>query len=345
MVVRARLRGKAMRVGALGAVVALGALLEGTAHADPPTVGRATAPAQPRTADGRQVRTIQIALYPENARVAVDGQLKEHPNGILELKGPLGAVFTIEAMSNGARIVERVAVTEIGALPSLIAVPQAPPGFSTTAMGDCAFPFYYDAKGVKHYRTACFPADPEPAPPSAGAPPFLSTSPAASPMQGRATITIVCSPKCDSVADNGVLLGPSNILNRPVLAGRHVLELSAPNGVRKTVTTDVTPDSAKEIRVSMEPEPAAPPAPPPTVGPSSANPAGANEPGFLSIAAYPWASVSEGPRQLCVTPCVKMALAPGGHTLVLENAELGMRRAVFVTIKSGETTAKSVALE
>ena len=65
-------------------------------------------------------------------------------------------------------------------------------------------------------------------------------------------ITVVCMPKCDSIIDNGASLGPGHIFNRPVPAGRHVLQLSAPNGARKNLVVEVAPEQTKEVRMSMD---------------------------------------------------------------------------------------------
>jgi serine/threonine-protein kinase len=65
-------------------------------------------------------------------------------------------------------------------------------------------------------------------------------------------ITVVCMPKCDQIIDNGTSLGPGHIFNRPVPAGRHVLQLSAPNGSRKNLVVEVTPEQTKEVRMSMD---------------------------------------------------------------------------------------------
>jgi len=70
------------------------------------------------------------------------------------------------------------------------------------------------------------------------------------------------------------------------------------------------------------------------------------ENGFLTINVYPWAKVTEGGRVLCAaTPCNKIPLAPGAHTLLLENAEQGMKQSTTVTIKSGETTARAIGFK
>lgn len=99
------------------------------------------------------------------------------------------------------------------------------------------------------------------APPST-APPPGTASPATRPVVAPAplprrtaalgALTIVCLPKCDQIIDNGAALGPGHIFNRPVPSGHHVLVLSAPNGVRKTVQVEVVPEQTREVRLSMD---------------------------------------------------------------------------------------------
>ncbi len=82
--------------------------------------------------------------------------------------------------------------------------------------------------------------------------------------------------------------------------------------------------------------------------PQSAPPAPVEEKenGFLTINVYPWAKVTEGGRVLCAaTPCNKIPLSPGAHTLQLENPEQGMKQSTTVTIKSGETTARAIGFK
>ncbi len=85
------------------------------------------------------------------------------------------------------------------------------------------------------------------------------------------------------------------------------------------------------------PKPAAPSPPPPP----------AEEPGFVTVSAYPWAKVTEGGRVVCpVTPCNKVQMSPGLHTLTFENGEApGQKQTVSVQIKSGETSTKNVGFK
>ncbi len=79
----------------------------------------------------------------------------------------------------------------------------------------------------------------------------MSGAPLAAPNRMGA-LTVVCLPKCDAIFDNGVPIGPGHVFHRPVIAGRHVLVLTAPNGARKSLTVEVTPEQVREIRVAMD---------------------------------------------------------------------------------------------
>jgi serine/threonine-protein kinase len=97
------------------------------------------------------------------------------------------------------------------------------------------------------------PAPPKPAPVTQAAP-FAAPAPPPTAKKPAAlgAITVVCMPKCDQVIDNGASLGPGHIFNRPVPSGRHVLQLSAPNGARKNLVVEVVPEQTKEVRMSMD---------------------------------------------------------------------------------------------
>jgi serine/threonine-protein kinase len=92
-------------------------------------------------------------------------------------------------------------------------------------------------------------ARPAPAPAPLPAPVVTPKKPSPAAM---GALTVVCLPKCDQIIDNGTPLGPGHIFNRPVPAGRHVLVLSAPNGVKKTMAVEVAPDTTREVRLSMD---------------------------------------------------------------------------------------------
>jgi serine/threonine-protein kinase len=95
----------------------------------------------------------------------------------------------------------------------------------------------------------------------------------------------------------------------------------------------VRPPSAPTTKATV----VAPPPPPPPEK---------EEPGFLTINSYPWAKVTENGRVICAaTPCSRVQLPPGNHTLLLENSEQGFKQSVSVTIKSGETTTRAVAFK
>ena len=138
-----------------------------------------------------------------------------------------------------------------------------------------------------------------------------------------------------------------------------------PSGTPLAATGAVAPsESAATIVAAID---TAPPPPPPTgttvtprtpvrpaqmagtpKGVTAAHPpplpvAEEKENGFLTINVYPWAKVSEGGRVLCAaTPCNKIPLSPGPHTLQLENSEQGMKQSTTVVIKSGDTTTRAI---
>lgn len=75
----------------------------------------------------------------------------------------------------------------------------------------------------------------------------------------------------------------------------------------------------------------------------SADPDG---PGFLTISSSPPARVSERGRVLCTTtPCAKLKLPAGAHTITLENKEDATKTVITVKITSGETTTRRVTLK
>ncbi|MDB4934218.1 MAG: serine/threonine protein kinase, partial [Labilithrix sp.] len=105
-------------------------------------------------------------------------------------------------------------------------------------------------------------------------------------------------------------------------------------GGKTGIRTPTPPPTNKVVTASHPPPP--PPPPPPEE----------KEPGFLTINVYPWAKVSEGGRVLCAaTPCNKIPLSPGSHTLLLENPEQGMKQSTTVTIKSGDTTTRAIGFK
>lgn len=104
----------------------------------------------------------------------------------------------------------------------------------------------------------------------------------------------------------------------------------------KTGIRNPPPPPPQKTVTAAHPPPPPPPPPPPEE----------KELGFLTINVYPWAKVSEGGRVLCAaTPCNKIPLSPGTHTLTLENAEQGMKQSTTVTIKSGETATRAIGFK
>jgi hypothetical protein len=123
---------------------------------------------------------------------------------------------------------------------------------------------------------------------------------------------------------------------------------ATPPAIETSTPPPVAPPAATSTKAMRVPQPsasprtvaAAHPAPPPPPPPEE------KDPGFLTINVYPWAKVSEGGRVLCAaTPCNKIQLSPGSHTLTLENVEQGVKQTTTVVIKSGETTTRAIGLK
>lgn len=80
---------------------------------------------------------------------------------------------------------------------------------------------------------------------------------------------------------------------------------------------------------------------------TAVRPAPQEEPGFVTVSAYPWAKVSEGGTVVCpITPCNKVQMSAGTHSLTFENGESpGQKQVVTVVVKSGETSTKNVGFK
>lgn len=82
-----------------------------------------------------------------------------------------------------------------------------------------------------------------------------------------------------------------------------------------------------------------------TAAPSATAPEENRGPGFLTLDTYPWTRVSEGGRVLGTTPLIRLPLSPGPHSLLLENAEQGIKQSYNVVIKSGEPISRRLAFK
>lgn len=77
---------------------------------------------------------------------------------------------------------------------------------------------------------------------------------------------------------------------------------------------------------------------------ASAEEANSNEPGTLVVSVSPWADVTVDGRSVGTTPLAPISLAPGPHSVVLRNSELGASRSLSVTIKPGKPSSVRVDL-
>lgn len=77
---------------------------------------------------------------------------------------------------------------------------------------------------------------------------------------------------------------------------------------------------------------------------ATAEEASSNEPGTLVVSVSPWADVSVDGRSVGTTPLAPISLAPGPHSVILRNSELGASRSMSVTIKPGKPSSIRVDL-
>ncbi|MEO6419569.1 MAG: serine/threonine-protein kinase, partial [Polyangiaceae bacterium] len=87
------------------------------------------------------------------------------------------------------------------------------------------------------------------------------------------------------------------------------------------------------------------PGTPPTTKSATPPVAPAGDDGHLTLDTYPFTKVSENGKVLGTTPIINVALPPGTHNLMLENADQGIKQSFTVTIKSGETVTKKLGLK
>jgi outer membrane biosynthesis protein TonB len=156
------------------------------------------------------------------------------------LTPPSGA-STVPPVVTAAAPVETAPPAGIAAAPPEPTTAPSPPAAPATPAATTAAP-----TPPAPVQTAARPTPaPQPQPQPAGTP--KPAGPAA-----LGALTVVCIPKCDQIVDNGSPLGPGHNFNRPVSSGRHVLSLSAPNGVKKTMQVEVAPGETREVRISMD---------------------------------------------------------------------------------------------
>ena len=77
---------------------------------------------------------------------------------------------------------------------------------------------------------------------------------------------------------------------------------------------------------------------------ASAEEVSSNEPGTLVVSVSPWADVTVDGRSVGSTPLAPISLAPGPHSVILRNSELGASRSMSVTIKPGKPSSIRVDL-
>jgi hypothetical protein len=89
------------------------------------------------------------------------------------------------------------------------------------------------------------------------APAPLAPAPAPPPVESAeikpetGTLSIICSPRCDTVTDNGIPLSPGSLISLPVPAGPHKVVGSYGN-VKKTMTATIVPGQTREVKLLLD---------------------------------------------------------------------------------------------
>ncbi|MFO0743049.1 MAG: hypothetical protein U0270_44660 [Labilithrix sp.] len=96
------------------------------------------------------------------------------------------------------------------------------------------------------------PRDPIPPPPPVETtPPVAAPASAEAPKPEMGQLSIVCTPRCDSIFDNGTPLTPGNVVALPVAAGPHKVVVTS-GAVKRTMSVTIAPGQQKELRVDLE---------------------------------------------------------------------------------------------
>jgi serine/threonine-protein kinase len=96
---------------------------------------------------------------------------------------------------------------------------------------------------------------------------------------------------------------------------------------------------------AWSPPPPAPRPAPPKEDSTAASSSATEAPGFLTMDTYPWTRVSVDGKVVGSTPLVHFALAPGVHSVAMDNPAENVHQSTSVVIKSGETISKRLAFD
>lgn len=116
-----------------------------------------------------------------------------------------------------------------------------------------------------------------------------------------------------------------------------------PEATAKEPTPAAKPQPVAAAQPVWRPAPAPAPAPKPAETAKDEPTTNAEPPGFFTIDTYPWTQVSIDGRVVGNTPIVRVPVAPGPHTVVLENAGDNIRQTTTINVKSGENVSKRLA--
>ena len=199
-----------------------------------------------------------IALLIAGVVIAIASATSAPPknaNGAGSAGSPAPTIGSVGAGPFGSARADFIKATNVptSMIPSTPAVPAGAGTAQPTAPADPVVP-PTTTQGTTAANTATATTKPAAQNQPVAASQAIVVPPAASAKKPGAmgALTIVCTPKCDQIVDNGASLGGGHIFNRPVQSGRHTLGLSAPNGVKKNLVVEVVPEQTREVKISMD---------------------------------------------------------------------------------------------
>jgi serine/threonine-protein kinase len=125
------------------------------------------------------------------------------------------------------------------------------------------------------------------------------------------------------------------------------VETAAPTATEAAATTapsaadpqPTAPKTAVQGPINRGPIDRGKPKPDSSGAPTATADVDPSSPGSLQVVVNPWGDVIVDGKSVGTTPMPAIQLAPGPHSVVVKNAELGATRSASVTIKPGQTAS------
>jgi serine/threonine-protein kinase len=122
-------------------------------------------------------------------------------------------------------------------------------------------------------------------------------------------------------------------------AGPAATEAAAPTATAAADAQPTAPKVGGPMPIGKGPFDKGKPKPDSSGAATSAADVDPSSPGSLQVLVLPWGDVSVDGKSVGTTPLPAIQLAPGPHSVVVKNAELGATRSASVTIKPGQASS------